>query len=183
MYNVQAELIAIQIDDEVKNRILDFLKTYDFPYVKSIKNKPALREIFVEHFENRHNLKWLKNEINAVARREDLSPADLETIALSETNRLHTQGLGSLLLSKGIKKCTTENSYGTRAMCESCWKNLEGEPRVINDITVKSKPKILDIEQVIKNSFPTCYGDLMRTDVPMIPQCPNCFHTMAPLEE
>lgn len=55
-YNVRADRIAQDINDEVKKSILDFLKTYGFPYVTTIADKSALREVFIEHFKNRHDL-------------------------------------------------------------------------------------------------------------------------------
>lgn len=168
-YNVRADHIAEDIDDEVKNSILDFLKTYNFPYVTTIANKSALREIFIEHFKNRHNLEWLKQRIYALARAEGKSLRGVAAVAWCETNRLHTMGLGRVLLSKGIKKCTTVHSYGRIPMSPVCRNNLEG--------------KILDIEEILKNSFPKRYEELRRTDIPMIPQHPNCRHVMAPIEE
>lgn len=54
-------------------------------------------------------------------------------------------------------------------MSPVCRRNLEG--------------KQLDIEEIIKNSFPKKYEDLRRTDIPMIPQHVNCRHVMAPIEE
>jgi hypothetical protein len=181
MYNVQVEYIAKQIDEEVKAKILDFLENWDFPYVQPISNKTALKTIFKKHFEERHTLKWLQNEIVALAKQEDVDSDQVRTVALSETNRLHTMGLGSVLLSKGIRKCTTENSYGTRPMSEACWRNLEGKPKVVNNITVKSKPKILDIQEIINNSFPEKSSELERTDIPMIPQNSSCYHIMVPV--
>lgn len=107
--------------------------------------------------------------IYALARREGRSLRGVAAVAWCETNRLHTMGLGTVLLSKGIKKCTTVHSYGRRPMSPVCHNNLEG--------------KQLDIQEVINNSFPKRYEDLMRTDIPMIPQHPNCRHVMAPIEE
>ena len=168
-YNVRADRIAQDIDDDVRERILKFLETYDFLYVTSVTNKSALRVVFIEHFKNRHDLGWLRESVYALARREGRSLRGVAAVAWSETNRLHTMGLGTLLLSKGIKKCTTVHSYGRRPMSPVCRNNLEG--------------KQLDIQEVINNSFPKRYEDLMRTDVPMIPQHVNCRHVMAPIEE
>ena len=168
--NVRADRIAQDIDDEVKKSILEYLKTYKFPYVTSIMNKSALRDIFIEHFKNRHDLRWLKLRIYSLARQEGRRGLrGVAAVAWSETNRLHTMGLGTLFLSKGIKKCTTVHSYGSRPMSPACRKNLEG--------------KQLDIQKVINNSFPKRYKDLMRTDIPMIPQHINCRHIMAPIEK
>lgn len=168
-YNVRVDRIAQDIDDDVRERILKFLETYDFPYVTSVMNKSALRDVFIEHFKNRHDLRWLRQSVYVLARREDRSLRGVAAVAWSETNRLHTMGLGTLLLSKGIKKCTTVHSYGRRPMSPVCKKNLEG--------------KQLDIQKVINNSFPKRYEDLRRTDIPMIPQHVNCRHVMAPIEE
>jgi len=78
-------------------------------------------------------------------------------------------GLGAVLLSRGEKKCRTIHSYGyTSPMSLICRNNLEG--------------KQLEIEQIIKNSFPKNYAELSRTDIPMIPQHVNCRHVMAPIE-
>jgi hypothetical protein len=168
-YNVRADRIAKDIDDEVQKEILEFLKAYDFPYVTTVANKSTLRDLFIEHFKNRHDLEWLKQGIYALARREGKSLQGVAAVAWCETNRLHTMGLGTVLLSKGIKKCTTVHSYGRRPMSPICQSNLEG--------------KQLDIREIINNSFPKRYEDLMRMDVPMIPQHPNCRHVMAPIEE
>lgn len=182
MYNVQVEYIAIQIGDEIKERILDFLKNYDFPYIKSLNDKNALRAIFIEHFTQRAVLKSLIKKLDAQLQKEGVTNVEAREIALMETNRLHTKGLGDLLLSKGIKKCTTENSYGTRPIHEACWKNLETPFKVVNNISVKGKPKILNVEEILKNTFPSTYEELQRTDIPMIPQRVNCYHIMVPIE-
>ena len=168
-YNVRVDRIAQDIDEKVQKSILNFLKTYDFPYVTVVKNKSALHAVFIEHFKNRHDLRWLKLNTYALARKEGRSLRGVAAVAWSETNRLHTKGLGTLLLSKGIKKCSTVHSYGRRPMSQACLRNLEG--------------KQLDIQQVINNSFPKKYDDLKRTDIPMIPQHVNCRHVMAPIEE
>lgn len=168
-YNVRADRIAQDIDDDVRERILKFLDTYDFPYVTSVRDKSGLLAVFIEHFKNRHSLRWLRERVYALARREGRDLRGVAAVAWSEPNRLHTMGLGTLLLSKGIKKCTTVHSYGRRPMSPVCRNNLEG--------------KQLDIQEVINNSFPKKYEDLMRTDVPMIPQHVNCRHVMAPIEE
>jgi len=54
-------------------------------------------------------------------------------------------------------------------MGTACRINLEG--------------KILDIKEVLNNSFPATIDGLRRTDVPMIPQHINCRHVMAPIEK
>lgn len=167
LYKVRADRIAQDIDDEVQKQILEFLKTYNFPYVTAVLNKSALRDVFMEHFKNRHELEWLKQQVYALATTKDLR--GVAAVAWCETNRLHTMGLGRLLLSKGKKKCTTVHSYGNRPMSQACRDNLEG--------------KTLDIQQIIDNSFPKKYEDLLRRDIPMIPQHPNCRHVMAPIEE
>jgi len=124
-YNVRVDRIAQDIDDDVRERILKFLETYDFPYVTSVMNKSALRAVFIEHFKNRHDLRWLRQSVYALARREGRSLRGVAAVAWSETNRLHTMGLGTLLLSKGIKKCTTVHSYGRRPMSLVCKKILK----------------------------------------------------------
>jgi len=168
-YNVRADRIAQDIDDDVREKILEFLEKYNFPYVTSVRSKSALRAVFIEHFRNRHPLSWLRASVYALARQEGRSLRGVAAVAWSETNRLHTMGLGTLLLSKGIEKCTTVHSYGRRPMSPVCFNNLEG--------------KVLDIKEVIDNSFPEKYEDLRRTDIPMIPQHVNCRHVMAPIEE
>ena len=168
-YNVRADRIAQDISDEVQKSILDFLKTYDFPYVRSIMDKSALREVFIEYFRNRHDLGWLKQRLYYLARRERRGLRGVAAVAWTETNRVHTMGLGTFLLSKGIKKCTTIHSYGwSTPMSPICCRNLEG--------------KQLDIQEVISNSFPKRFEGLMREDIPMIPQHVNCRHVMAPIE-
>ena len=89
--------------------------------------------------------------------------------ARSETNRLHTKGLGTVLLKQGQTKCKTIHTYSyTTTMSEECRRNLEG--------------KTLDIEEIITNSFPANIKSLNKKDLPMIPQHPNCRHVMSPLE-
>ena len=169
-YKVRVDSIAQDIDKEVQESLLGFLKIYDFPYVTSITNKKALHEVFVEHFTNRHNLDWLKRSLYKLAGLEGGNLGGVAACAWSETNRIHTMGLGSVLLSKGIKKCTTVHSYGySRPMSPVCRQNLEG--------------KELDIQEIIDNSFPKTYQDLKRIDIPMVPQHVNCRHVMAPIEK
>ena len=66
-YSVLAESIAKDVKDDVKEEILDFLKTYDFPYVTAVRNKSVLKKIFTGHFENRRSLEWLKQRVYAAA--------------------------------------------------------------------------------------------------------------------
>jgi len=194
VYSVHIDYIAFQIDDEVQEKILEFIKTYAFPYITEIKNKDGLKEAFTEHFEKCTQLKDLAEDIAYLAKKEGLKLDVTESlsgmkkktamgIARTETNRLHTMGLGQVLLSKGIRKCTTENFYGTEPIPEASWKNLESEPQTINDITVKGKPKIFDIEEILKNTFPDDPKNLERNDVPMIPQVFNGRHIMVPIKE
>ena len=169
VYNVRVDSIARDIDVEVQKAILDFLATYDFQYVTCIKNRTALREMFTEYFKNRHDLAWLKHGVYTLAQREGRNRRGVAACAWCEPNRLHTKGLGTVLLSKGIKNCRTIHSYGySSPMSPICRNNLEG--------------KQLNIEQVIQNSFPKTYAELTREDVPMIPQHVNCRHVMAPIE-
>jgi hypothetical protein len=164
-YKVRVDSIAQDISDEVKDAIISFLPSYDFPYSTSVENKAALKQVFIEHFEKRRSLDWLKNQILRLS----TSRRGYAAIALCETNRLHTKGLGEVLLAKGQTKCTTVHSYGyTTPMSLECRNNLEG--------------KTLDIREVITNSFPEKSEDLNRKDIPMIPQHYNCRHVMAPLE-
>jgi hypothetical protein len=168
-YNVRVDNIARDIDAEVQKAILDFLGTYDFPYVTCIMDKTALRKVFTDYFKNRCSLAWLKQGVYVLARREGRNLRGVAACAWCEPNRLHTMGLGSVLLSRGEKKCCTIHSYGyTSPMSPICHNNLEG--------------KQLEIEQVIKNSFPKTYAELSRIDIPMIPQHVNCRHVMAPIE-
>jgi hypothetical protein len=169
VYEVRVDSIARDIDVEVQKSILEFLGTYEFPYVTCIQNKTALRELFTEYFKNRRNLPWLRQGVYVLARKEGRNLTGVAACAWCEPNRIHTMGLGSLLLSKGAKKCCTVHSYGyTSPMSPICLNNLEG--------------KQLEIEEVIKNSFPKTYAELRRIDVPMIPQHVNCRHVMAPIE-
>lgn len=168
VYKVCVDSIAKDIDAEVQKAILGFLGTYDFPYVTCIVDKTALHELFTEYFKNRHDLAWLKQGVYVLARREGKSLRGVAACAWCEPNRIHTMGLGTLLLSKGAKKCCTVHSYGySSPMSPICRNNLEG--------------KQLDIEEIIKNSFPKKYEDLMCKDVPMIPQHVNCRHVMSPI--
>lgn len=167
-YNVRADRIAQDVDTEVQKSILEFLKTYDFPYVRSVTNKAALREVFIQHFTDRHDLIWLKQRLYRLARTEGRSLRGIAAVAWTETSRIHTMGLGTLLLSRGVKKCTTVHSYGySSPMSPTCLRNLEG--------------KQLDIQEIIDNSFPKRYEGIFRTDIPMIPQHVNCRHVMAPI--
>lgn len=162
-YNVNVKSIAIDIDDEVRNAILRRLETYDFPYVSTVQNKPALRELFKKHFQERHTIDWLKGQLESlVTSRRGIVP-----IAMTETNRLHTGGLSDVLLSKGKTQCTTVHTYGMEGMSPNCRNNLEG--------------RTSDIREILANSFPRSTNDLSR-NIPMIPQHVNCRHVMAPLE-
>ncbi len=166
-YNVRADSIAQAIDYGVRQAIMGFLRTYDFPYVTSVGNKSALREVFIEHFRTKHSLDWLKDRVYTLATSKDLR--GVATVAWSETNRLHTIGLGKALLSKGKETCTTVHSYGDSPMSEECRTNLEG--------------KILHIQDIINNSFPKTRDELSRRDIAMVPQHWNCRHVLAPVEE
>ena len=164
-YKVRVDRIAQDISDEVKDAILEFLPSYDFPYSTSVENKAALKQVFIEHFQKRHSLDWLKEQILRLS----YSRMGYAAVALCETNRLHTKGLGTVLLAQGQTKCSTVHTYGyTTPMSPECRENLEG--------------KTLDIRDVITNSFPKTIDDLNRKDIPMIPQHFNCRHVMAPLE-
>lgn len=164
-YNVRVDSIAQDISDEVKDAILEFLSSYDFPYVTSVTNKAVLKQVFIEHFQKRHSIDWLKKQIYRLA----YDRRGVATVAWCETNRLHTKGLGTVLLAQGQTKCKTSHTHNpTTPMRPECHNNLEG--------------KILDIREIIKNSFPENIGDLGSKDIPMIPQHYNCRHVMAPLE-
>ena len=164
-YKVRVDYIAQDISDEVRDAILKFLPSYDFPYSTSVPNKASLRQVFTEHFQKRHSLDWLKEQILRISP----SRSGYAAVALCETNRLHTKGLGTVLLAQGQTRCRTIHTYGyTTPMSPACRSNLEG--------------KILDIREIITNSFPKNISDLNRKDIPMIPQHINCRHVMAPLE-
>lgn len=167
-YNVRFDSIAQDITEEVQKAILEFLTTYDFRYVTCITNKPELRRVFIEHFSKRHDLEWLKQVLYRLALQEGKSRRGVAACAYCETNRLHTKGLGSLLLAKGIKQCTTVHTYSpSTPMSPICQNNIEG--------------KILDVQEIINNSFPNTSEEIQRTDIPMIPQHCNCRHVMAPI--
>ena len=162
-YNVNVESIAIDVNDKVRSAILARLETYDFPYVSTVPNKVALRELFKKYFKEKHTIDWLKVQLESlVTSRRGIVP-----IAMTETNRLHTGGLADVLLSEGKTQCTTVHSYGDEGMSPKCRMNLEG--------------KTLDIRQVLTNSFPSSFSGL-NSNVSMIPQHVNCRHVMAPLE-
>lgn len=165
-YKVRVDSIAQDITDEVKNAVLEFLPSYDFPYVTTVRNKAALKQVFIEHFQKRNSLDWLKRQVHRLTERMDRRA--MTAIALTETSRLHTKGLGTVLLAKGQTKCKAIHTYGHTSMSPACRNNLEG--------------KTLDIQEVITNSFPKSIEELNRKDVAMIPQHPNCRHVMAPLE-
>jgi len=67
-----------------------------------------------------------------------------------------------------VKKCKTIHSYGDVSIANSCIKYIH--------------EKELDVETVLKNSFPQNSAGL-NADIPMIPQHPNCRHVMAPLDD
>jgi len=164
-YTVRIDTIAQDINDEVRNAILEFLPNFDFPYTTTVTNKEALRKVFIEQFQRRHSLDWLIQQIYGL----NNNMRGATAAARTETNRLHTKALGTILLSKGETQCKTIHTYGyTTPMSDMCRKNLEG--------------KILDIKEIITNSFPTTIEGLNRKDIPMIPQHANCRHIMAPLE-
>jgi len=163
-YDVNVESIAQDISDEVKESILNRLSTYNFPYVSTIPNKNALREVFKEYFTKRKDFDWLKNEISKlVTNKRGIVPT-----AMTESNRLHTGGLGDLLLKKGQTRCMTIHSYGDTSKIDyKCLKHIHnGE---------------LEINIILQNSFPDSV-DGLREDVPMIPQHVNCRHVMSPLD-
>lgn len=162
IYNVNVERIALDIDEQVRSAILKRLETYDFPYVTTVTNKAALRELFRKYFQEKHTIDWLKGQLeNLVTSRRGIVP-----IAMTETNRLHTGGLADVLLAKGETRCTTVHSYGMEGMSIKCGTHLDG--------------KTLDINEILRNSFPTSVSDLSK-DIPMIPQHVNCRHVMAPV--
>lgn len=164
-YKVRIDTIAQDISDEVRDAILEFLPNFNFPYTTTVTNKEALKKVFIEHFQKRHSLDWLIQQIY----RLNNNMRGATATARSETNRLHTKALGNILLSKGETQCKTTHTYGyTTPMSDVCRKNLEG--------------KILDIKEMIENSFPQNINGLNRKDIAMIPQHANCRHVMAPLE-
>lgn len=167
-YDVKVDSIAQDVDEQVQYAILRFLETYQFPYVTSIQNTAALRDVFRMYFEERHDYAWLKNQVYDLARREGRNLRGVAAVAFSEPNRIHTAALGGILLKRGQTQCTTVHSYGRTPMSPECQANLEG--------------KVLSIQDVVSNSFPDQPDDLTRTDLPMIPQHVNCRHVMAPLE-
>ncbi len=164
-YTVRIESLAQDVPDIIKDSILLFLKTYDFPYVSSVQDKSGLRDLFINHFTNRRSLDSLVDAIKNIASK----PQYATSVAWTETNRVHTAGLTSVLKSKDQTKCKTIHTYGNTPMSSICMANLEG--------------KILDIDDVLGNTFPDSRADILKKDVPMIPQHVNCRHVMSPLDE
>ena len=163
-YKVNVESIAEDVPVVVQKSILTRLESYDFPYASTVPNKKALRAVFKEYFEKRRSFDWIKGAITPlVTSRRGIVP-----IAMTETNRLHTGGLADFLLSKGVKKCKTIHSYGDVSIAHSCIEHIH--------------EKELDVETVLKNSFPQNSTGL-NADIPMIPQHPNCRHVMAPIDD
>lgn len=160
-YNVNVENISFDINKEVRSAILQRLEKYDFPYVTSVTDKSALQKIFQTYFENKESFASLKDQIRGIANK----PRGIVPTAMTEPNRLHTGGLADFLLAKGETKCTTIHSYGAVPIAHSCIKHIH--------------EKTLDIKEILKNSFPESISGL-NSDVPMIPQHPNCRHVMAP---
>ena len=166
MYEIRVDHLAQDIPDIVRSSILEFIKTYEFSYVTSIGNIDTLRVSFIQYFTARHSYEWLKEEAYRLARNEGRKLTGVATVAFTEPNRIHTGVLGRMLLDRGITQCITTHTYGETPMSPICQQNLED--------------KLLDIEEIIKNTFPPRYDDLKRRDIPMIPQHPNCRHVMAP---
>jgi len=164
-YTVRIETLAQDVPDLIKNSILEFLKTYDFPYVSSVQDKSRLRDLFVNHFANRTSLDSLVESIKHVASK----PQYATSVAWTETNRVHTAGLSNILKSKNQTKCKTIHTYGQTSMSSTCAKNIEN--------------KILGIDEVLNNTFPQNHLDILKKDVPMIPQHVNCRHVMSPIDE
>lgn len=162
-YNVRIEYLAQDVPDVVKNSILDFLQNYTFPYVSSVQNKLALKDLFIDHFSNRKTLNSLVDEIKMIATQSRYATS----VAWTETNRAHTAGLATVLKSIGQTQCTVIHTYGQTPMNSACATNLDG--------------KVLDIDTIVNNSFPTLRQDILRNDIPMIPQHVNCRHVMSPL--
>ena len=50
MYHVRVDYIAEDIPEKVRREILEFLKSYEFPYVTSFYDKVALKEVFIQYF-------------------------------------------------------------------------------------------------------------------------------------
>jgi len=163
-YNVNVLRISTDINEEVRKAILKRLQTYDFRVVTSVSNKTALRNVFKEYFEKQRSFEWLKSTISPIAEKK----RGIVATAMTEPNRLHTGGLADVLLAKGDTNCTTIHSYGTEPMSARCKKNIDD--------------KILNINEILTNSFPSSVSDLNK-DIPMIPQHVNCRHVMAPLEK
>lgn len=164
-YTVRIESLAQDVPDVIKDSILLFLKTYDFPYVSSVQDKSELRNLFLDHFTNRKSLDSLVNTIKNIASK----PQYATSVAWTETNRVHTAGLTNVLKSKDQTKCKAIHTYGETSMSSTCVTNLEG--------------KILDIDMVLANTFPESRADILKKDVPMIPQHVNCRHVMSPIDK
>ena len=163
-YNVNIDTLSQDINDEVRSAILTRITKYDFPYVSTIPNKVALRDVFKDHFENKRSLAWLEGQLSRLI----TSKRGITPTARTETNRLHTGGLADVLILKGETKCTTVHSYGMTGMSPKCQNNIDG--------------KTLDIKAILVDSFPKSIADLNK-DVPMIPQHVSCRHVMAPLND
>ena len=163
-YKVNVESIAEDVPDIIQKHILKRLESYDFPYVSTVPNKNGLRTVFQEYFEKRRGFSWLKSAVTLLV----TSKRGIVPIAMTETNRLHTGGLADFLLSKNVEKCKTIHSYGNVSIAGSCIKHIH--------------EKELDVETVLKNSFPQNSAGL-NADIPMIPQHPNCRHVMAPIDD
>ena len=164
-YAVRIESLAQDVPDVIKDSILLFLKTYDFPYVSSVQDKSELRVLFINHFTDRQSLDSLVGGIKNVASK----PQYATSVAWTETNRVHTAGLANVLKSKDQTKCKAIHTYGDTSMSSTCVINIEG--------------KILDIDAVLGNTFPDSRDGIFKKDIPMIPQHVNCRHVMAPLDE
>jgi hypothetical protein len=164
-YPVRSDHIAEDIDEDVRREILSFLQTYQFRYVTTVMNRGDLISRFTDYFTNRRTLDWLVWQIAPIVSRQ----SNGTRIATSESNRLHTWGLGRVLLNRGEHECTTIHTANSGTpMCQACVANLDG--------------RRLNIDAIIRNTFPATAVELNRGDIPMVPQHPNCGHVLAPIE-
>ena len=166
MYTVKIESISRDIPNEVRKSILKELATYTFPNVSLLQNKDRLRQIFIRYFKRPTSLRYLKRQLYQEAVYEGIDKVGIASIAWTETNKLHTLGLGRLLLERGITQCKVNHTKGYIATSWVCRRNLEN--------------KVLDVAEILDHTFP---GSRILRDNIRVPQHWNCRHVMAPLDK
>lgn len=165
-YPVKIESISRDIPLEVRKSILKEVETYTFPNVGCFRNKDRLREIFKRYFKRPTSLRYLKRQLYSLAIREGIPKLGIASIGWTEINKLHTLGLGRLLLERGIFECQATHTKGYTPTSYLCRRQLEN--------------KTLNVITILNNTLP---GSGYLRENTRIPQHYNCRHIMAPLNK